>query len=170
MSEEPIVGVLRVDDAGNVTAANRAAHALLGDCVGKTCFEVLHACTRDGNAVCDPSCAGRVARGAERAHEAMPVVVGGTVGRLTCTRVGDETLVIVQDTGRPAEIFPKVLSTREREVLGLVAKGLPNREVARVLGISASTVGTHLEHVHQKLGVSTRAEAVSAAKDLGELD
>jgi DNA-binding CsgD family transcriptional regulator len=55
------------------------------------------------------------------------------------------------------------LTEREREVLGLVAQGLTNREVARRLFVSSATVRTHLEHAYEKLGVRTRAAAVAAA-------
>lgn len=55
------------------------------------------------------------------------------------------------------------LSAREREVLGLVARGTGNREIARALFISEATVKTHLVHVYEKLGVRDRAAAVAAA-------
>ena len=55
------------------------------------------------------------------------------------------------------------LTGRELEVLHLVADGLTNREIARRLFISPSTVRTHLEHVFEKLGVRSRTAAVRAA-------
>jgi DNA-binding CsgD family transcriptional regulator len=55
------------------------------------------------------------------------------------------------------------LTERELEVLGLVAQGLTNREISRELFISPATVRTHLEHIYDKLGVRSRAGAVSAA-------
>ncbi|WP_328553309.1 response regulator transcription factor [Streptomyces sp. NBC_00358] len=61
------------------------------------------------------------------------------------------------------------LSAREREVLGLVAKGTSNREIARVLFISEATVKTHLTHLYAKLGVKDRAAAVATAYDRGIL-
>jgi HD-GYP domain-containing protein (c-di-GMP phosphodiesterase class II)/DNA-binding CsgD family transcriptional regulator len=54
------------------------------------------------------------------------------------------------------------LTAREREVLGLVARGLTNRAIGSRLGVSAKTVNTHLEHAFAKLGVSSRAAAVFA--------
>ncbi|MEX0754891.1 MAG: helix-turn-helix transcriptional regulator [Actinomycetota bacterium] len=56
-----------------------------------------------------------------------------------------------------------VLTPRELEVIGLVARGLTNREIARVLGISPGTVRAHLEHAFTKLGVGTRTAAVAMA-------
>jgi DNA-binding NarL/FixJ family response regulator len=55
------------------------------------------------------------------------------------------------------------LTERELDVLGLVAQGLTNREISRQLFISPATVRTHLEHIYDKLGVRSRAGAVSAA-------
>jgi DNA-binding CsgD family transcriptional regulator len=54
-----------------------------------------------------------------------------------------------------------LVSAREREVLALVGDGLTNREIARRLDISPGTVRAHLEHAYPKLGVSSRAAAVS---------
>ncbi|WP_114854830.1 response regulator transcription factor [Brachybacterium sp. YJGR34] len=59
------------------------------------------------------------------------------------------------------------LSTREAEVLRLVADGCTNRAVATRLGIGEATVKTHLMHVYEKLGVGDRASAVRTAWELG---
>jgi len=61
------------------------------------------------------------------------------------------------------------LSTREREVLTLVARGTSNREIARELFISEATVKTHLTHLYTKLGVNDRAAAVATAYQRGIL-
>jgi DNA-binding CsgD family transcriptional regulator len=58
---------------------------------------------------------------------------------------------------------PSLLTSRETEVLTLVARGLTNREIARHLVVSPGTVRTHLENVFEKLGVHTRTGAVAAA-------
>lgn len=55
------------------------------------------------------------------------------------------------------------MTTREVEILRLLAKGLGNREMARELLVSEATVKSHLSHIYTKLGVETRAGAVSAA-------
>lgn len=59
------------------------------------------------------------------------------------------------------------LSTREIEVLQLVAKGNGNREVGKVLHISTATVKTHLIHIYNKLGVNDRTAAVTTAIEKG---
>lgn len=59
------------------------------------------------------------------------------------------------------------LSEREVEVLGLIANGLTNAEVADRLCVSVRTVETHRAHIHQKLDVRTRAELVRIARESG---
>ncbi|MCD2441361.1 response regulator transcription factor [Agromyces sp. SYSU K20354] len=56
-----------------------------------------------------------------------------------------------------------VITEREVAVLELLAQGLGNREMARVLLVSEATVKSHLSHIYAKLGVDTRAGAVAAA-------
>ena len=62
------------------------------------------------------------------------------------------------------------LTTREHDVLALVADGLPNREIATALAISEHTVKFHLASIFGKLGVSTRTEAVQRGLRLGVID
>jgi len=63
----------------------------------------------------------------------------------------------------------EMLSAREVEVLTLVAQGAANKEVARTLYISETTVKTHLSHIFTKLGVDDRTAAVTVALDRGIL-
>jgi HD-GYP domain-containing protein (c-di-GMP phosphodiesterase class II) len=71
---------------------------------------------------------------------------------------------------RPAVRPPGGLSGREREVLGLLARGLATKQVARQLGISVKTCDHHIQHVYRKLGVSTRAGATLFAVEHGLLE
>lgn len=61
------------------------------------------------------------------------------------------------------------LTPREREVLGLLGKGLDNREISDRLGIGYSTVRTHIQGVIDKLGARSRLEAVAKASEAGLL-
>nr|WP_295084480.1 response regulator [uncultured Roseateles sp.] len=51
------------------------------------------------------------------------------------------------------------LSPREREILGLIAKGASNKEVARDLNIAEATVKIHVQHILRKLNLSSRVQA-----------
>jgi DNA-binding NarL/FixJ family response regulator len=64
---------------------------------------------------------------------------------------------------------PGLLSAREKEVLGLVARGYTNQQIARKLLISVSTVKKHVRNVICKLGVSDRTQAAVRAAELGVL-
>ena len=62
--------------------------------------------------------------------------------------------------------FPE-LTSREREVLDLIAAGLTNASVAARLGVAGKTVGNHISTIFTKLQVATRAEAIIRARDAG---
>jgi DNA-binding NarL/FixJ family response regulator len=65
------------------------------------------------------------------------------------------------------EEHPGPLSGREREVVGLIATGATNREIAQRLFLSPHTVKEHTSAIYRKLGVRNRAEAVKRAQRLG---
>ena len=75
---------------------------------------------------------------------------------------------LLQD--RPKRVVAEsgvTLTARERSVLGLVAVGLPNKGIARELGISEHTVKFHVGAILGKLGAASRAEAVAMAARQG---
>jgi pimeloyl-ACP methyl ester carboxylesterase/DNA-binding CsgD family transcriptional regulator len=65
-----------------------------------------------------------------------------------------------------AALFPE-LTAREREVLELVARGLANDEIAERLGITSKTVRNQVSALFDKLGVSSRAQAIVKAREAG---
>ncbi|MDF5947493.1 LuxR C-terminal-related transcriptional regulator [Pseudomonas aeruginosa] len=62
-----------------------------------------------------------------------------------------------------------MLSQRELVVLGLIAKGYSNNEIASILSLSLHTVKTHAKHINSKLKASNRTMAAARAKALGLL-
>ncbi|MCT1639150.1 response regulator transcription factor [Dietzia cinnamea] len=60
-----------------------------------------------------------------------------------------------------------LLTDRETEVLRAVADGATNRQAAASLNVAEATVKTHLVHIFDKLGVTTRTAAVARARELG---
>jgi len=69
---------------------------------------------------------------------------------------------------RLAKFTPRVeLTDRELEVLGLMAKGMRNKEIADAIGRTEATVKVHVLHILQKLGANDRTEAVTIALSRG---
>jgi DNA-binding NarL/FixJ family response regulator len=68
--------------------------------------------------------------------------------------------------GRPQQVFPE-LSSREREILALLARGHKNAEIAERLVISPKSVRNYVSNIISKLQVADRAQAILRAKDAG---
>lgn len=62
---------------------------------------------------------------------------------------------------------PELLRGREREILGLLAAGHPNKIIARRLGITEKTVKSHLTNVYRQIGVTDRVQAALWARERG---
>jgi two-component system response regulator NreC len=106
--------------------------------------------------------------------EAADVEVVGAVrevargGRYVHPELGARLIEAEAEAARRAEEDP--LSSREREVLRLLAYGHTNPEIATQLFISVRTAETHRAHIMQKLRITTRAELVRYAITQGLLD
>lgn len=86
---------------------------------------------------------------------------------------GDAVNAVLSAAGhrvRKRREWPHGLTAREVEVLGLIARGHSNRDVAQRLHLAEKTVGNHVEHIYTKIGSSTRAEASLFAMQHGLLD
>lgn len=59
------------------------------------------------------------------------------------------------------------LTEREREILGLLAKGKPNQEIARELSLSPKTIANNVSNIFGKMQVADRAEAIIRAREAG---
>jgi DNA-binding NarL/FixJ family response regulator len=95
---------------------------------------------------CDPSVLVEAIRAAARGHSPLDPRVAGNL----------------LPTGRNSD--PQ-LSPREREILALVAEGMPNKQIARRLGITEHTVKIHLGNVFRRIGVSDRTSAALWARE-----
>lgn len=70
-------------------------------------------------------------------------------------------------TAQPVEAPFGRLSARQRDVLDQMARGRPNKEIARLLGLSPATVKTHVAHIIAAMGALNRTEAVTRAREQG---
>jgi DNA-binding NarL/FixJ family response regulator len=66
----------------------------------------------------------------------------------------------------PSDLFPE-LTDREREILGLIAQGRNNAEIAQRLTLSGKTIRNHITNIFSKLQVADRAQAIVRARDAG---
>ncbi len=66
----------------------------------------------------------------------------------------------------PKEVFPS-LTEREREILGLIAQGQANADIARQLSLSVKTVHNYVSNIFSKLQVADRAQAILRAREAG---
>jgi len=99
---------------------------------------------------------------------AVGIWLGRRLTRPTETVVVREVLVpapahFVRDEARLEALG---ITPRELEILGLIAEGLSNREIAERVFVSENTVKTHSSRVFDKLGARRRTEAVSAGRRL----
>jgi LuxR family maltose regulon positive regulatory protein len=94
-------------------------------------------------------------------------VAPGFVDRLLAAFPGEESAPPPAAPASSALVEP--LSQRELEVLGLVAQGLTNREIAGRLFITVGTVKTHVHNIYGKMGVRGRTQAAARARELGLL-
>jgi DNA-binding CsgD family transcriptional regulator len=90
------------------------------------------------------------------------------VGRLEPGCVEAVLAAAGHPTRRPAA-GPGGLTTREMEVLVLLARAATTRQIARRLGIAPKTAGNHIERIYAKIGASTRAAAALYAVQHGLL-
>ncbi|KQX78033.1 response regulator transcription factor [Streptomyces clavifer] len=97
---------------------------------------------------------------AERPEELFAAIRAAAQGRTTFSPpVASRVMDRMRGAAGPT------LTDRERDILGQLARGLGNREIARALFISEATVKTHLGRIYAKLGVDTRSGAVAVATE-----
>lgn len=89
----------------------------------------------------------------------------GTKFSAECYAALAEELGVATKYSTAPKNLPLGLTKREVEVLQQVAKGITNREIAQELVISERTVAHHLEHIYNKIGISSRAAAVFFAME-----
>jgi DNA-binding NarL/FixJ family response regulator len=113
------------------------------------------------------------ARAALRAHVNGSLAIVGEFDTIAAARRAglnaDAILLATAEPGSADPVHDEALTPRERDVLELVAEGLPNRAIAERLGISDQTVKFHVAAVMAKLGAANRTDAVRRAARRGLL-
>ncbi len=102
--------------------------------------------------------------GAALDDDALDPVLGFYARRLLAAAAARRRSAAEAPQPRPAAA--EAFSEREREVLELIAQAMPNKKIARVLGVTPHTVKWHLRKIYAKLGVTERDQAVARMRDL----
>ncbi|MBQ6137941.1 MAG: response regulator transcription factor [Kiritimatiellae bacterium] len=106
----------------------------------------------------DAGAAGALVKSSSR-EEIIDAINGVMAGRQVMSGV-------IQATIEDFSAMPE-LSPRKIEILNLVAKGLSNREIAEIIGVTPETIKDHVAKILHIIGASTRAEAATTAVNLG---
>ncbi len=154
---------------GTVDRQNRASRQLLGDRSGERCCDVMAALGAGGDLPCHAACAGRLLEAGLDSPAAASVRRGGQQHLLSCLPVGDNVICSLTPGGRAQPAAWQSITERELSVLELLAAGETTSSAARLLGLSTSTVRTHVEKLRLKLGASTQAAVVARGYQLGYL-
>jgi DNA-binding CsgD family transcriptional regulator len=170
--------------AGRIVEWNPAAEELSGisasDAVGRHCWEVIRGRDAAGGLVCHRDCS--VARLAREGwpvrcadlHVRMPSGVERVTISTIVVGTGDDAVVlhplqlapVDQERPEPDGQSP-ALTPRQREILVLLADGVPAKEIASRLSLSVATVRNHIQELLRRLGVSSQLAAVAKARQLG---
>jgi predicted ATPase/DNA-binding NarL/FixJ family response regulator len=98
--------------------------------------------------------------------EEIAAVVAGVLQRLSVLEPADAPSV---QRDAPAQALVEPLSEREREILGHIATGRSNQEIAERLIFSVGTIKWYTTQIYGKLGVKSRTQAIARARELGLL-
>jgi DNA-binding CsgD family transcriptional regulator len=163
------VGLLVLDPDDGVRLSNRAADRWLdalgaGDRAGARLPLVIPAVARQARALADPATTAAPTPATARARTRSGVWL--TVRGSLLGGGPDAPAAVVLDAARPAEMAPLMaaaygLTGSERRVTELVAQGLPTRQIAQRLNVSAYTVQDHLKSVFAKSGAGSRGDLVA---------
>ncbi len=155
---------------GTVLAQNAPARRLMGEGLGKPCWDVVGGISGAVGLPCAPGGARRLlARRPVRSANTR-ISLMGECYHLACVPMNAFIVCLLNPGADAPSQAQRLLTSRERDVLQLLAEGKNTTSVSARLGLSESTVRTHVEHMRCKLGASTRAQLVALGFRLGYLD
>jgi PAS domain S-box-containing protein len=176
------------DDDLRVVSWNQASVELTGiepeEAIGRFCWEVLHAADERHALVCHAGCSyARLARegwpvptrklwikaqGGKRLVSVATVSIRGGEQPLFLHLLRNGDVVEAARSDAPGEAL--ALTVRQREILGLLAEGIPAKVVASRLGLAETTVRNHIRAILVQLGCHSQLEAVAKAHRLGLIE
>ncbi len=163
----PAVWVAQQD--GAVSSQNIPARRLLGDGQGAACWELVGRLEQAEGLPCHQGCVHKLLRSGINKAEHRCIKVRGQRHHLSCIPIAGKVLCILNHaTGEAPESW-QALTTREVEVLELIAAGETSASAAGALGLSESTVRSHVEKMLTKLDAGNRAALVAKGFRLGYL-
>ncbi len=164
-----VPAVLIASDDGTIVSQNSPAKHLLGNKQGTYCWDVIGGLKNTDNLPCRYNCVSDLLGSGFNRSLHTGIKIDGKRHSLACVPVDGAVVCILNSEAEESSEPWHNLTTRERDVLELLAHGETNRAIALSLGISESTVRTHVEKMLSKLGVRNRAALVASGFRLGFL-
>lgn len=155
---------------GKVIAQNKSARRMLGPGTGKYCWDVVGKMEKTKKLPCHQGCVIKLLASGLDSQEVQFTQAGKT-RHISCRPVNGVVVCMFSSEGHEVSKtkWPS-LSTREREILAMLAEGYTTSSTADRLGVRESTIRTHVERIRSKLCVTTRAAAVAEGFRFGFLE
>jgi len=165
-----IPAVLVASDNGRISSQNNPARYLFGNKQDSYCWDVLCSLKHTENLPCRKNCVIRLLKAGFNRSLHADIKLEGKRHSLSCVPLdGKVVCTLRSEAAEPGEIWQS-LTAREYDVIQRLAEGDTNGAIAVALGISESTVRTHIEKMLAKLGARNRAGLVASGFRLGYLN
>ena len=162
-----------------VLSWNRGAEQLTGistaDALGRPCWELLGGVGEAGDLICHAGCSN-----ARLAREGFPVRCRRMFVRTAQGPVRVSAATVALGDGRILHLLTSTapgrdrrtleLTRRQHDVLDLMAQGLQAKAIAERLGVTSTTVRTHIRAILRELGAHSQLEALAKARTQGAFD
>jgi DNA-binding CsgD family transcriptional regulator len=164
-----IPAILVAQQDGTIRSQNVPAQRLLGRKEGRFCWEVVGGLKNAENLPCRNNCVRDIIDSGINRSVHSTVKINGQRHRLSCVPVDKTVVCMLNPANDETPQSWQQLTPRECEVLELLAEGETNTAIATTLGLSESTIRTHVEKMFTRLSVNNRAALVSQGFRLGYL-
>lgn len=165
-----IPAVLVVQEDGIVSSQNRPALGLLGRKTGHYCWDIVGGLPGAEGLPCQQDCTRKLLAVGMDGSTHTTFRYAGQRHQLSCVPVAGAVVCAVSRHSDDMPNGDQTLTRRELSVLELLAGGETTGSAASHLGLSESTIRTHVEKMRSKLGVNTRAAIVAKGFQMGYLN